>query len=67
MGGIWLVFKARSAEEITSAYPELRVIDHRPGWMTDGEYQRIASHMSFDIDEGPTGWLASLIASRTET
>ncbi len=66
-GGVWAVFTARTAEEIVAAYPELKVIDRRPSWMTDDHYRMIASNLTLDIDEAPTGWLATLVAGRTVT
>ena len=55
MGGIWCVVNARSAGEIRSKYPDLKVVPHRPQWMTDEHYPR--PEMRFDIDD-PRGWLA---------
>jgi len=56
MGGIWMLFRARSKEEIARKYPELKVFNKRPSWMSEDEYQKIAKR-TYDIDEPPTGWL----------
>jgi hypothetical protein len=57
MGGVWTVVTARSPEEIVQKYPAVKIIDTRPGWMTDEIYERSES---FDIDDEPRGWLAKL-------
>jgi hypothetical protein len=51
-------------EEITRTYPELAVVQDRPAWMTDNDYARISEHRSFDIDDEPSGWLATLVEER---
>lgn len=63
-GGVWVVFRARSPDEIETAYPELKAAETRPTWMDDGCYRKIVRNMSFDIDEKPTGWLVDLVARR---
>lgn len=57
-GGIWLYVYAREPEEITSKYPDLKVIHDQPSWMT-AEDQPGAS-MTFDVDDEPTGWLRQI-------
>ena len=63
-GGVWAFIDARTAEEIEVAYPELKVIQQRPAWMTDDICANIASNLTFDIDAPPSGWLAVLVAER---
>ncbi len=60
MGGVWAVISARSAEEVTRKYPDLQVVEGRPGWMTDKDYDGIMRTSRFDIDDAPSGWLAAL-------
>jgi len=61
MGGLWGVMSARSESEIVENFPALKVIESRPAWMSDDEYQRIETSNSFDIDdEPPKSWLAKL-------
>ncbi len=59
MGGVWCLIAARSKDEIAKSYPMLTVVDSRPAWMTDEDFQRIAVSHSYDIDH-PPGWLAVL-------
>ena len=35
MGGAWGVMAARSEEEILQKYPQLEVVEVRPGWMSE--------------------------------
>ncbi len=60
-GGVWAVIFAVTREQIALKYPRLQVIEVRPLWMTDVEYNQIASKLSFDIDDQPHGWLLSVI------
>jgi hypothetical protein len=61
MGGAWAIIAACSEEEITSKFPMLKVMTRRPDWMTQEEYDEIASEGTYDIDQ-PTGWLKTLMA-----
>ena len=56
-GGIWTVMRARSAEEIIQKYPVLKVVEKRPPWMTENEYEKVLSRAT-DIDDPPVGWLS---------
>jgi hypothetical protein len=58
MGGIWVYITARSSEEITAKYPGLNVVMNHPEWMTPDEEPN--DSMTFDVDDPPSGWLASL-------
>ena len=60
MGGVWGVMAARSEQEIHQKYPQLKVVEARPGWMSEADYDDILSNSSFDIDDEPQGWLAKL-------
>ena len=59
MGGVWAVIHADEKSQISQKYPWLSVVEARPSWMTEQEYQKILSTLSFDIDEPPRGWLLS--------
>jgi len=63
MGGLWGVLLARSAEEITTIYPELGVAAERPAWMSDETYERLVDD-PYDIDGAPRGLLDALLADR---
>jgi hypothetical protein len=63
-GGVWSIVRARSAAEIMAKYPELRVVDRRPAWMTDDYHRHIASERTFDIDDPPDGWLRTLVEAQ---
>ena len=58
-GGVWAYIKARFEAEIRKRFPELRVVDPRPAWMTPDVVARIKAKMTFDIDR-PDGWLSEL-------
>lgn len=60
-GGVWAIIAARSEAEIQQKYPMLAVVKNRPGWMTDVEYQRLIADQSYDIDDPPSGWLATML------
>jgi hypothetical protein len=60
MGGVWAILAARSEQEIYEKYPDLKVVDGRPAWMSDADYNNIRDKSSFDIDTVPEGWLAKL-------
>jgi hypothetical protein len=59
MGGIWMLIDAESAQQIESTYPDVKVVDTRPSWLTDEIFARIKAHSHFDID-APAGYLLSL-------
>ena len=42
-GGVWTLLLADSAHQIRDRYPELKVVTHPPGTMTDEELERIRS------------------------
>jgi hypothetical protein len=63
-GGLWGVMHARSAQQITDRYPELTVVDARPKWMTDEEFERIREMEFHDIDGAPWGMLNAVLADR---
>ena len=59
-GGLWALVSAESAEEILKICPKLEIIENKPRWMTDDQYENIELKSKFDIKR-PTGWLLSLI------
>lgn len=64
MGGVWAVIFANSKQQIAAKYPLLRIVEDRPAWMTENEYQKVLASLSFDIDAPPRGWLLSLEAEQ---
>ena len=62
-GGVWAFLSARSREEIESGFPELRVVEETPDWMSETELKGIKKRMSFDVDR-PSGWLRTLLDQR---
>ncbi|MDX5364956.1 MAG: hypothetical protein LPK88_00975 [Alphaproteobacteria bacterium] len=62
MGGIWTLVRARSALEIAEKYPELKVFEDRPEWMSDEQYLEVYNLASrFDIEDAPPDWLTIAI------
>ena len=59
MGGVWGVMAARSEQEIYQKFPQLKVVETRPDWMSEAYYSDL-SNDTFDIDGEPRGWLAKL-------
>ena len=58
--GVWAVINARSKDEITKKFPDLKVVDNRPIWMTEELYKRAEINRFLDIDDKPVGWFADL-------
>jgi hypothetical protein len=44
MGGVWGVMTARSGREICQKYPEVKILEVRPAWMSDANYNNILSN-----------------------
>jgi len=59
-GGVWGILAARSEHEIYEKYPDLKVVETRPAWMSDADYNNVRESSSFDIDAPASGWLAKL-------
>jgi hypothetical protein len=58
-GGIWAYIYARSKDEIAHKFPQLKVAEERPRWMSEETFGLIASTNAFDIDAEPPEWLAA--------
>jgi hypothetical protein len=54
MGGIWVIMRADSEQQITAKYPELAVVAERPAWMTDAIYKKFHASLSFDVNQPPS-------------
>lgn len=65
MRGVMMFIYARSADEITRAYPELSILDALPTSATPQYVTSVERNLTYDIDAPPTGVLASLIQTRT--
>ena len=61
-GGRWALVLAESDDEIKVRFPELEVVNERPGWMTDDYYRRLEGRI-YDIDQ-PIGLLADILNNR---
>jgi hypothetical protein len=59
-GGVWRVIVARSEDEIASRYPQLKVLDGPPDWMSAEKLGEIEADSTVDIDEAREPFLASL-------
>lgn len=64
MGGLWGILMARTADEVSDAYPELVVVSERPKWMTDEDYEALRDRELHDIDGAPWGILNAVLADR---
>lgn len=64
-GGVWAFVSARSRGEIERGFPELRVVEDTPDWMSETELKGIKARMRFDV-ERPVGWLKTLVDQRGE-
>lgn len=65
-GGIWGFARARTEAEIVQAFPELKVCNETPAWLTHDEEPKVRSVSSFSVSEPSTypKWLRTLIAKR---
>lgn len=63
-GGAWAIIRASSKSEVLQKYPELRVYRWRPRFITKETYTKIAAALTIDIDDPPTGWIATMIKQR---
>ena len=59
--GIWLFLLARSPDEITAKYPELKVVPEHPQWLKGELLRTTEEKFTFDIDDPPKGWLETLV------
>jgi hypothetical protein len=48
-GGVWAYVDAESSEEIEREFPELRVFEESPEWMSADEQAEIAEHATYDL------------------
>lgn len=64
MGGLWAVVRAESKDQIGELYPELKVVEHRPVWMDDTEYESLRAD-ELSIDAAPRGLLKDIIDARS--
>jgi len=65
-GGVWLVLEAPSLAEAQAAFPQLKVFETRPEWMSEADeaaYRERCESTGFrwNVHSPPTGWLKQLI------
>lgn len=63
-GGAWAYLLADTAAQIRDRFPELRVVNERPGWLTEEEEQHLRGRMTIDIDDVGNQFLAALVQQR---
>lgn len=63
-GGIWVVVRAGSADEIEEKYPELDVFDEAPEFLAADVIARIQAKRNYDLEDEPSGYLAEIVADR---
>lgn len=59
-GGIWYVIEANSEYDINRILPFLKVVNSRPQWMGESEYQELLKTSYFDIESLPTSGMLGL-------
>lgn len=60
-GGLWAVLKAESKQKILETIPKLQILDTRPSWMTEQNYQEILKETGYSIDSIPVdSWLSQI-------
>ena len=64
MGGIWMYIESPDSATIARLYPELKIFEAAPSFLSDDDLARIRAELYYDIDSPPTGYLADLIAAR---
>ena len=60
MGGAWAYLLAESRAEISKRFPQLKVVDKPPGFLSENDLARIRSRMSIDIDDEGNEFLRAL-------
>lgn len=63
-GGLWAFIHAVSASQIVERFPELKVIDEIPTWMTKDLQSKIEQSDTYDLDAPPSGLLANILDDR---
>lgn len=61
-GGLWVILRAESAEQIRRKYPELEVFEGLPPMLDESTLSVVRGAGVRDIDDPPDGWLADLPA-----
>jgi hypothetical protein len=64
-GGAWVYLLADSVAQIHERFPELRIVNDHPSWLTDEEDQRLRERMTIDIDDTDNPFLTALLQQRT--
>jgi hypothetical protein len=64
-GGAWVYLLADSVAQVHQRFPELRIVNDRPSWLTDEEDQRLRERMTIDIDDTDNPFLTALLQQRT--
>ena len=52
---------AESVAQISEHYPELTIVDQRPAWMTDQNFEKFQKSNNYDIEDTVVGLLAEII------
>lgn len=55
-GAVWVYLLAESEGEIATRFPQLRVVESPPAWMTESDLEKVRT---VDIDDPDDGFLAS--------
>ena len=68
-GGIWLLLEASSVMEAQAAFPQLKVFETRPEWMSEADetaYRERCERqgLCWNVRSPPTGWLKQLVEQR---
>jgi hypothetical protein len=63
-GGVWAFIVAKSSSEIRTKFPELKVVESPPEWMSERDLEELSKTMTFDLDDRRAGLLASIITQR---
>jgi hypothetical protein len=63
-GGVWAVIVAESTEAIVLRYPVLKVVEQRPEWMGDAEFDQLRQ---YDLDGDADEFLRTPVAERTDS
>lgn len=63
-GSVWCYIYAESEKQITSRYPELKIVKKEPAWFTKEYSDRIEQKMAIDIDDDKNSFLTAIVNSR---
>ncbi len=61
-GGLWAVVRAKAKSDVETKFSGISVLDNKPTWMSDGEYQRVKDGSCHELNDLPGDtWLRDFL------